>query len=424
MSQSKTPGCDIHAPLPPGEGKGVRAAVERPTPEKPDLHIGFVPLSDCAPLVVAKELGFFQAQGLDVRLSRENSWASIRDKVAVGALDGAQMLGPMPLAATLGLEPIRRPLVTAFCFNLNGNAVTLSQSLIQRMWELDPTGMAETPCSARPLRRVIEEEGRRGREPLTLAMVYPFSQHNYLLRYWLAEGGIDPDYDLELVVVPPPQMVDSLRRRRIDGFCVGEPWNSLAVEEGQGRILISGCEILDRTQEKVLGVSEAWAERYPATHLALVRALIEAARWLDEPDHQAEAARILSAPQYVGLPAGLLQPSLSGRPRFALGESPRKLPEFLIFHRHGANRPRRSQGLWLLQQMQRWGQAPAIPEPEALVARVYRGDLYRQALERLGLEAGQEGLSTTERGPGVVAERRTKPSGLDWPQVSPGVAGD
>lgn len=395
-----------------------------PQPEKPDLHLGFVPLSDCAPLVVAKELGWFQAHGLEVRLSRENSWAAIRDKVAVGALDGAQMLAPMPLAATLGLEPIRRPLVTAFCFNLNGNAITLAEPLIQRMWELDPVGMAESPCSARPLRRVIEEERRRGREPLTLAMVYPFSQHNYLLRYWLAEAGIDPDYDLELVVVPPPQMVDSLRRRRIDGFCVGEPWNSLAVEEGQGRILIAGCEILEHTQEKVLGVSEAWAERYPATHLALVAALSEAARWLDEPEHQAEAARILSAPEYVGLPDEWLRPSLSGRPRFARGESPRRLPEFLMFHRQGANRPSRSQGLWLLQQMQRWGQAPSIPEPEPLVARVYRRDLYRQALERLGLEEGEAGLSTTELGPGVVAERRTQPNGMERPQASPGVAGE
>ena len=189
--------------------------------EKRELTLGFIPLTDCAPLVVAKEKGYFEQYGLDVALSKETSWANIRDKVSIGILDGAQMLAGMPIAMSLGICPMAKPMVTALSMDLNGNAITVSNELFNRMQEIDPKGMAERPISARALKRVIEADKAAGQEPLTFAMVFPFSSHNYELRYWMAAAGIDPDKDVRLVVVPPPQMVGNLEKGAIDGYCVG-----------------------------------------------------------------------------------------------------------------------------------------------------------------------------------------------------------
>lgn len=189
-------------------------------PEKPRLTLGFIPLTDCAPLVIALEKGWFARYGLDVVLSKETSWANIRDKVVIGILDGAQMLAPMPIASTLGLGPVERPTITALSLDLNGNAITVSQTLYSEMRALDPAGMTRRPFGAEPLRRVIQERATRGEAPLTFAVVFPVSTHAYQLRYWMGAAGIDPDRDLRLIVVPPPQMVSQLKAGHIDGFCV------------------------------------------------------------------------------------------------------------------------------------------------------------------------------------------------------------
>ena len=195
--------------------------------EKTSLRLGYIPLTDCLPLVVAREQGFFAAQGLTVELSCEASWANIRDKVIIGQLDGAQMLAPMLLASSLGIGGLRKPMVTAFSLGLNGNAITVSNSLFSALRQ---HARADTPlAAAQALAAVVRERRERGREPLVLATVFPFSSHNYLLRYWLSAGGIDPVSDIKLVALPPQQMVDNLRLEHIDGFCVGEPWNSCAV---------------------------------------------------------------------------------------------------------------------------------------------------------------------------------------------------
>src|SRR5512135_2909306 len=215
------------------------------------LRLGFIPLSDCAVLAVALEKGFFRRHGLDVTLLREMSWATLRDKVAVGALDGAQMLAGMPIAAAVGIDPIARPLITAFSLDLNGNAITVSTALWERMVAADPESTRMRPVTAAALRCVIDADRRRGAPPLRFAMVYPFATHNYELRYWLAAGGVDPDVDVHMSVVPPPRMVEALESGRIDGFCVGEPWNSLAVERGLGRVVATKYEIWNNSPEKV-----------------------------------------------------------------------------------------------------------------------------------------------------------------------------
>src|SRR5690606_4829890 len=206
----------------PGVRAGAWAAGEKL--EKTSLTFGIIPLTDCAPIVVAREKGFFAAQGLDVTVTKESSWANIRDKVALGALDGAHMLAGMPLAATLGIGATRTPTVTAFSMDLNGNGITVSNELYARMVEADPEAMnAPRPTTARALKKVIEADKAAGRPPMTFAMVFPVSTHNYEIRYWMASAGIDPDRDIRLIVVPPPQMVANLSAGNIVGYCVGEP---------------------------------------------------------------------------------------------------------------------------------------------------------------------------------------------------------
>ncbi len=358
------------------------------------LRLGFIPLSDCAVLAVALEKGFFRRQGLDVTLLREVSWATLRDKVAVGALDGAQMLAGMPVAAAVGIDPIARPLITAFSLDLNGNAITVSTALWERMVAADPESTRTRPVTAAALRRVIAEGRRLGRPALRFAMVYPFATHNYELRYWLAAAGIRPDDDVQITVVPPPRMVEALERRAIDGFCVGEPWGSLAVQRGLGCVVASKYDIWNNSPEKVLAVNRAFAEQHAEVHQALLRALIEAARWTDAAENRHEVAGILAQERYVGAPEPLLAASLTGRFVFMPGGDSVGVPDFHVFHRYAANFPWTSHAVWLLTQMLRWGQL-ASPVDLLTVARsVYRPDLYSQAARDVGVPAPEVDLKS------------------------------
>jgi nitrate/nitrite transport system substrate-binding protein len=363
--------------------------------EKARISLGFIPLSDCAPLVVALEKGFFADQGLQVSLSREPSWANIRDKVCFGSLDGAQMLAGMPLAAALGAEAFQVPMVTAFSMSLNGNAITVSNALHQRL--LNAGMPPRAPATAAALKKLLAEDKARRREPLRFAMVYPSSSHNYLLRYWLDSAGIDPDRDLRLSVVPPPLMADCLRKGMIDGYCVGEPWNARAVEEGIGRVLIASGEIWNNHPEKVFGVTREWAERHPNTHQAILRALLAAARWLDQAENRQETVEILARPEYVNTPASTLAAGLLGRFAYGPGETPQDRPDFHVFFRYAANFPWTSHAEWILAQMLRWGQLREPLDIKTAAASVYQPALYRQAAMALGLhcppfDRKQEGL--------------------------------
>lgn len=349
-----------------------------------DLRLGFIALSDCAPLAIAKEKGFFDAEGLSVDLSREASWANIRDKVTMGALDGAHMLGPLPLAVNLGVcgEPAR--LIAPMSLNLNGSAITVSSALAEAMRRIDPEGMAQRPVTARPLARLIAERRARGEPPLTFAVVFPFSIHNYELRYWMGEAGIDPDRDIRLVVNPPARMADRLGAGAIDGFCVGAPWNAQVVADGSGEILIYAAELWRVGPDKVFGVAEAWAERNPEVLQATLRALIRASAWCDVPENRPELAAILAHPRYVGAPEEVVARSLVGSPPYALGEPGPAGQDYLIFDRYAAGFPWRSHAVWFLTQMLRWGQIDPGTDIAAVAEAAYRPDLYRTAAADLG----------------------------------------
>jgi NitT/TauT family transport system ATP-binding protein/nitrate/nitrite transport system substrate-binding protein len=240
--------------------------------------------------------------------------------------------------------------------------------------------------AARAVAAVVRRREARGRAPLTFGMVFPFSCHNYDLRCWLATAGIDPDNDVNLVVIPPPLIAANLREGRVDGFCVGQPWNSVAVDQGDGVIIATKSELWALSPEKVLGVRETWAERNGDLVASIVRALVTACQWLDEPEHRKEAARILARPEYVGVAEEILARPLTGLLKRGAGLPDMKDEDLVVFHRSHANFPWRSHAVWMMTQMIRWGQVREPFDLKALAGRVYRPDLYRAAVGALGTD--------------------------------------
>ena len=341
--------------------------------ERTKLKVGFIPIIDCAPVVLAEELGAFERQGLDVEIRREVSWANVRDKLALGLLDASHILAPLPLALTLGIDSVNVPLVNVMTLQLNGNALTLSQALWREIEEAAPELAAKgPPLDARAIAAVVAKRAAAGRPQLVLASVFPYSVQHYMVRLWLSSGGLDPDRDVRLTIVPPPHTVAHLSGGVIDGYCVGEPWNQQAQALGIGRIVLTGPDIWKGMPEKVLGTTEAFAEKNPGTLRALIKALLEAAQWLDDPANRNETARVLSQPRYLNMPAAVMQCTLG-------------LPDFHVFHRKFANFPWRSHADWFLAQMVRWGQVSPSVDIKATSDRVYRTDIYRAAAGEMGV---------------------------------------
>jgi ABC-type nitrate/sulfonate/bicarbonate transport system substrate-binding protein len=353
--------------------------------EKPEPVIGFVPLTDCAPLVVAHEKGFFEAEGLHAVLVRERSWASIRDKTAYGVFDAAQMLYTMPLAMSLGVGGPAEATATAACLDLNGNAITVSSALFEAMRAADPAGTSGDAVTAAPLLRVIRARTASGLPPLTFGVVFPTSTHHYELRHWMQGGGIDPDRDVRVIVLPPPDMPTALQTGVIDGYCVGEPWNSVAIRRGWGRAVMTKYELWNNAPEKVLGVRRAWADRHPGTHLAMVRAVIAACAWCDEPANREEVAELIASPQYLDAPVEVVRMSILGTFSYGQDEPPRQLPDFNVFHRYAANFPWLSHAVWYLRQMIQAGQVDPLIDVEEVASRVLLPEVYRAAAASLGV---------------------------------------
>ncbi len=350
---------------------------------KQDLRIGFLPLTDCAVLVAAQERGFFEKHGLNVTLQREVSWANIRDRVAFGELDAAHMLAPMPLAATLGIDGLGIPMQTAISIGLNGSAITLSSKLMRGIRNHFPELLHTSPLRANGLKALLEREPPR---KLVLGCVYPFSQHYYLLRAWLQDGGLEIGREVEIQVIPPSQMVSALAEGRIDGYCAGEPWNQVAVQRGIGCVAASSYGLWHNGPEKVVGVTQAWAQANPESHQALISALLEAAQWADNGHNRAKLAEVLARPQYLDMPIELIRAPLLGRYRYAADEPERFLPDFNVFARYAANFPWHSHGRYFLSQMVETGQlSQSVDDENRLLANVYRTDLYRQVAETLHL---------------------------------------
>jgi ABC-type nitrate/sulfonate/bicarbonate transport system substrate-binding protein len=340
------------------------------------LRIGFIPLADAAALLVAVDKGFCAREGLDIDLVREVSWSNIRDKLNIGQFDAAHLIAPIAIASSLGLGHIKVPIIAPFGLGVNGNAITVSPALHAALSEVADGDMLDPMVTAKALARVVAQRRAGGEEALTFGMTFPFSTHNYHLRFWMAAGGVDPDEDVRLVVLPPPYMVESLQNKHVDGFCVGAPWNSVAVDLGIGHILHFVSEIFAHAIEKLLGVRRRWAEENPDVLARLVRAHRRAADFIEDLNNRDEVAALLAAPNRVGVDADVIRRTLDGRLKVSPDGTYRADTRYLLVGREGAARPDPRQAAWLYAQMVRWGQAPLSAEMLAAAKAVCRPDLY------------------------------------------------
>ena len=370
--------------------------------EKPDLKFGFIKLTDMVPLAVAYEKGYFEDEGLFVTLEAQANWKVLLDRVISGELDGAHMLAGQPIGATIGYGT-KADIITAFSMDLNGNAITVSNAVMEKLkakLPKQPDGKPVHPIKADYLKAVVDDYKKDGK-PFKMGMVFPVSTHNYELRYWLASGGMNPGYyaplkgdtagnigaDVLLSVTPPPQMPATMEAGTIDGYCVGEPWNQQAVFKGIGAPVITDIEIERNNPEKVFGVTKQWNDKYPITHKAVVKAMIRAAYWLDAENdkNRQEAAKMISKSNYVGADYKVIANSMTGTFEYEKGDV-RKVPDFNVFFRYNATYPYYSDAIWYLTQMRRWGQIPEF-KPDSwykdIAKKVYRPDIYAVAAKEL-----------------------------------------
>ena len=399
---------------------GMRVAQAKPLKlEKEQLKIGFIKLTDMVPLAIAYEKKYFDDEGLFVTLEAQANWKVLLDRVIDGQLDGAHMLAGQPLGATIGFGT-KSPVVTAFSMDLNGNAITVSNEVWAEMKKHLPMkdGRPEHPVRAEALKKVIDKFKAEGKQ-FKMGMVFPVSTHNYELRYWLASGGIHPGYysasdvngqtkaDVLISVTQPPQMPATMEAGTINGYCVGEPWNQQAVAKGIGVPVIVDDDIWKNNPEKVFGVTKAWAEKNPRTHVAVVKALIRAGMWLDASmANRVEAVKIISRSNYVGADEVVIGNSMTGTFEYEKGDK-RPAPNFNQFFRNFATYPFYSDAIWYLTQMRRWGQIPE-GKPDSwyldIAKQVYLPGIYLQAAKEL------------------VAEGKAKES--DFPLKSDGFRGE
>ncbi|MDG4813450.1 CmpA/NrtA family ABC transporter substrate-binding protein [Hydrogenovibrio sp. 3SP14C1] len=370
-------------------------------PEKEDLKFGFIKLTDMAPLAIAYEKRFFEDEGLYVQLEAQANWKVLLDRVIDGQLDGAHMLAGQPIAATIGYGT-KANVITPISMDLNGNAITVSN----KTWEAMKSnvemanGKPKHPISASALKPVVESYKNAGKA-FKMGMVFPVSTHNYELRYWLAAGGLKPGYyaphkgdtagtfnaDVLLSVTPPPQMPSTMEAGTIEGYCVGEPWNQQAVFKGIGVPVISDNSIQTNNPEKVFGLREDFYEQYPNTTIRIVKAMIRAAKWLDEKNNKnrPEAVKILSKSSYVGADYKVIANSMTGTFEYEKGDK-RSEPDFNVFFRYNATYPYYSDAIWYMTQMRRWGQISEY-KPDTwyqdMAKKVYRPDIYKKAVEAL-----------------------------------------
>ncbi len=371
--------------------------------EKESLKLGFIKLTDMAPLAVALEKGYFEEEGLSVQLEAQANWKVLLDRVVSGELDGAHMLATLPFGTAIGYGT-KADIVSAFTLTLNGDAITVSNDVWKQMKPQIPVkdGKPVHPIKADTLKPVLEKYKAAGK-PFNMAMTFPVGTHNMKLRYWLAAGGIKPgfyappedtsgqiDAEAMLSVTPPPQMPATMDSGTIVGYCVGEPWNQQAVFKGIGVPVISDYELMKNSAEKIFGVNKEWADKNPNTHKAVIKALIRASMWLDAENNKNrnEGVEMLSQKQYVGADYEVLANSMNGTFEYEKGDK-RDLPDFNVFFRHNGSYPYYSDAVWSLTQMRRWGQINEYKTDAwylETAKKVYRPDIYMAAAKALVAE--------------------------------------
>jgi nitrate/nitrite transport system substrate-binding protein len=365
-------------------------------PETPDVRFGMIALTDCSPIVIAHEKGLFKKYGINSTVVKGASWAAIRDSLSNGDIQATHMLLGMPIASTIGLlgSP-RKPMIIPWLLNRNGQSISLSAAY---------KGKVQADAKAlRPLALAAKEKGT----PLTFAATFPPGTHAMWLRYWLAAGGINPDRDVSLIVVPPPQMVSNMKIGKMDGFCVGEPWNARTIADGIGFTAINTHDIWKDHPEKVCAFTEEFAQKNPRTVKAVLKALHDASVWLDDMKNRPEQAELVSKATYINCPKELILPRLLGHYDFGDGRK-KEDPNYMIFNQRNCNYPQPKYAVWWMSQFRRWGMLPAPPDYQAVAARVMRHDIYEEAMKEIGAKHGGLDNKTETLFDGVVFDP-TKP---------------
>jgi nitrate/nitrite transport system substrate-binding protein len=347
-------------------------------PETPKVRIGIIALTDCASIVMAHELGLFKKHGIESTISKEASWAVIRDRLTLGENQATHMLIGMPYAATMGLlgSPVK-PMVIPMYLNRNGQAITLTRALLEKG--------VKTPQQLKPPAMEAKATGT----PMTFAMTYPPGTHAMWTRYWLGAGGINPDRDVTLITIPPAQMVANMKVGKMDGYCVGEPWGARAIADGIGFTAITTQQIWKDHPEKVLAFTEEFAAKNPKTVKAVMRAVLEASQWNDKLENRPRMAETVGQPQYVNAPKEIILGRLLGDYDYGDGRKEKDTLYMTFFDRQ-TNFPLKSHGLWWLSQFRRWGMVKEAPDYKGLVDRVHRPDVFRDVAKEMGVETPRE----------------------------------
>jgi nitrate/nitrite transport system substrate-binding protein len=370
----KAAGASTAATLMSGLPAGwVGSAYADDSPEVSAMRFGMIALTDCAPIVMAHELGYFKKFGIESTISKEASWAVIRDKLSLGENHATHMLIGMPIASTMGLagSPVK-PMVIPWLLNRNGQAITLNNKLKQ-------AGVRKA-ADVKP----IADKAKAGGEPLTFAMTFPPGTHAMWIRYWLASGGIHPDKDVSLITIPPAQMVANMKVDKMDGFCVGEPWNNRAIEDGIGFTVVTTQQMWKDHPEKVCAFTEEFATKNPKAVKAVLKALHLASVHLDNLDNRAKAAEVIARPTYINCPPAIILERLLGKYDYGDGRSEQD-PNYMIFSQRNANYPHQIYGKWWLTQLRRWGLTKGAPDYTGIPKKVIRADIYLEAMKELGV---------------------------------------
>jgi len=359
------------AGVPSGWNGGVYAD---DSPEVKDMRFGMIALTDCAPIVMAHELGYFKKFGIESTVSKEASWAVIRDKLSLGENHATHMLIGMPIASTMGLagSPVK-PMVIPWVLNRNGQAITLNNKL--------KNAGVRKPAQIKPLADKAKADG----EPLTFAMTFPPGTHAMWIRYWLASGGVHPDKDVNLITIPPAQMVANMKVDKMDGFCVGEPWNNRAIEDGIGFTAITTQQMWKDHPEKVCAFTEEFATKNPKSVKAVLKALHLASVDLDKMENRPKFAEVIARPTYINCPPAIILERLMGKYDYGDGRSEQD-PNYMIYSNRNCNYPHQIYGKWWLSQLRRWGLTKGAPDYNAIPKKVMRPDIYLEAMKELGVK--------------------------------------
>lgn len=344
-------------------------------PETTKIRFGIIALTDCASIVMAHELGLFKKYGIESTVSKEASWAVIRDRMSLGENQATHMLYGMPYASTMGLlgSP-KKPMVIPFCINHNGQGITLQKKFLGKV------------KSAKDLKPLVHEANASG-NPMTFAMTFPPGTHAMWLRYWLGSGGINPDTDVTFITIPPPQMVANMKVDKMDGCCVGEPWNARAIFDHVGYTVITSQKIWKDHPEKVLAFTEEFAMKNPKTVKAILRAMIESSQYIDKMENRDKVCEIISRPQYINCPKEIILGRLQGAYDYGDGSPVETDPNYMTFYDRHTNFPWKSHGIWWLTQFRRWGMVQSTPDYQGIVNKVHRPDIYREVAKEMGISA-------------------------------------